>query len=153
MKKVFVSLALIVMVLAITSCQSSDDFVVVNRSDAPIEVVYVFLRSSSGYINVEEPRLMETSKLKDVDRRWEPAPRDQYLIDPQAGRVAVQLAPGKALRLNGTTNYREESADADARFGISSLSLTGAKGSIRLEGRQARMLFKYEEKYHVLNYE
>jgi MinD superfamily P-loop ATPase len=36
MRKVCISLALIVMVLALSSCQTIDHFVVVNRSDAHI---------------------------------------------------------------------------------------------------------------------
>ena len=146
-------MCLLAMVLALSSCQSIDDFVVINRSDAPVEVIYTFIRTSSGDVHVEEPRMMEAANLKKTDRTWEPAPSDLYLIEPQAGRVAVRLAPGKALRLNRATNYREDSAEADADFGISSLSLTGAKGSIRLEGRQARMLFRYEDKCHVITYE
>ena len=153
MRKVCISLALIVMVLALSSCQTIDHFVVVNRSNAPVEVIYVFTRASSGDIHVEEPLMMDAADLKDVDRTWEPVARDQYLIEQQAGRVTVRLLPGKALWLNSATNYRKESADADADFGISSLSLVGAKGSIRLEGRQARMLFKYEEKCHMITYE
>lgn len=153
MKRVFISLGLLVMVLSLSSCQSIDNFVVINRSDAPVEVIYIFIRASSGDIHVEEPRMMEAANLKDFDRTWETVPSDQYLIEPQAGRVTVRLAPGKALRLNKATNYRKESAEADADFGISSLSLIGARGSIRLEGRQARMLFKYEEKCHVITYE
>jgi hypothetical protein len=153
MKKSFISLGLLVMVLALSSCQSIDDFVVINRSGAPVEVIYIFIRRSSGDIHVEEPRVMDAASLKDVNRTWEPAPNDQYLIEPRTGRVTVRLASGKALRLNSATNYQRENADADTDFGISSLSLLGAKGSIRLEGRQARMLFKYEEKCHVIAYE
>lgn len=139
------------MVLALSSCQSIDNFVVINRSDAPVEVIYVFIRASSA--DDEQPRIMDAANLENMNRSWEAVPRDQYLIEPQAGRVKVQLGPGKALLLNTVSNYRKEEADADADFGISSLSLVGVKGSIRLEGRQTRMLFKYEEKYHVITYE
>ncbi|HEX8653176.1 MAG TPA: hypothetical protein VF708_20340 [Pyrinomonadaceae bacterium] len=153
MKRAVTSLALLVMVLALSSCQSIDNFVVINGSDAPIEVVYTFMRTSSGDIHVEKPQMMDAANLKNTDRTWEPASSDRYLIDSQAGRVTVRLAPGKVLLLTSATNYRKESAEADADFGISSLSLVGAKGSIKLEGRQARMLFRYEEKYHVITYE
>jgi hypothetical protein len=153
MKRVSIAFGLLVMLVALSSCQSTDDFVVINRSDNPVEVSYTFFRASSGDIHVAEPRIMEASNLKDTDRTWELPPSDQFLIEPKAGRVTVQLAAGKALRLNRATNYRAESADADADFGISSLSLIGAKGSIRLEGRQARMLFRYEEKCHVITYD
>ena len=153
MKKFFISLVLLVMALALSSCQSIDNFVVINRSGAPVEVIYIFIRASSGVIHVEEPRVMDATNLKDVNRTWEPIPNDQYQIEPQTGRVKVRLASGKALRLTSATNYQRESPDADADFGISSLSLLGAKGSIRLDGRQARMLFKYEDKCHVIAYE
>ena len=153
MKKLFIIIGVLMMMLALSSCQSIDHFVVINRSNAPVEVIYIFIRGSSGNIHVEKPSTMEADNLKDVDRTWEPVPSDRYLIDPQAGKVAVQLAPGKALRLNTATNYRRDSADANTDFGISSLSLIGAKGSIKLEGQQARMLFKYEEKCHVIVYE
>jgi hypothetical protein len=153
MKKVVISFGLLLMMLAHSSCQYIDHFDVIKRSEAHVEVTYVFIRASSGAIHVEEPRMMDAASLKDVDRTWEPVPRDQYLIEVQAGRVAVRLGPGKALLLNSASNYRKESADADADFGISSLSLVGAKGSIKLEGRQTRMLFKYEEKCHVITYE
>ena len=153
MKKLVFSLGLLLMVLALSSCQSIDHFVVINRSDAPVEVTYVFMRAASGIIHVEEPRMMDAAKLEDENRIWEPVPRDQYLIETQAGKVVVRLGPGKALLLNTANNYQEDRADADARFGISSLNLVGAKGSIKLEGRQARMLFKFEEKCHVITYE
>jgi hypothetical protein len=75
------------------------------------------------------------------------------LIDSQAGRIAVRLAPGKALLLKSATNYRDDSEAADAKFGISSLSISGARGAISLDGRQARMFFRNEEKCHVITYE
>ena len=153
MKRAFTSLVLLATVLALTSCQSIDNFVVINRSDAPIEVVYTFIRTSSSDINVEKPQMMDAANLKNTDRTWEAVPNNQYMIDSQAGKITVRLAPGKALLLTSATNYQKESAEADADFGISSLSMMGAKGSIKLEGRQARMLFRYEEKCHVIAYE
>ncbi|HEV2915074.1 MAG TPA: hypothetical protein VGX92_17485 [Pyrinomonadaceae bacterium] len=153
MKRAFVSLVLLAIVLALSSCQSIDNFVVTNRSDAPIEVVYTFMRTSSSEIHVEKPQMMDAANLKDTDRTWEAVPNDQYMIDSQAGKVRVRLAPGKALLLTSANNYQKESAEADVDFGISSLSIMGAKGSIKLEGRQARMLFRYEEECHVITYE
>jgi hypothetical protein len=153
MKRILTSLILLSMVLVLSSCSSIDDFVVVNRSDAPVEVIYTFMRSESGESHVEQPRIMETTDLRKADRVWEEIPSGQYVLDAKTGTVAVRLAPGKALRLNTSVNYREGSEDADTKFGIVTLSLAGAKGSIKLEGRQARMFFRYEEKCHVLTYQ
>jgi hypothetical protein len=153
MKKVVNSLILLIMVLALSACSSIDDFVVINRSDVPIEIVYTFIRTESGEIHVEQPRLMDANNLKKTDRLWENIPSEQYVLDTKTGTVAIRLAPGKALLLKRAINYREDSEYADADFGISTLNLTGAKGTIKLEGRQARMLFRYEEKYHVIIYE
>ena len=111
------------------------------------------MRKGTGEVHVEQPRIMEASNLKNSDRLWETIPRDQYVLDAKSGTVAVRLAPGKALLRNRTRNYREQGEYADAAFGISALKLTGAKGSIELEGHQARMLFRDEDKCHVIVYE
>jgi predicted membrane GTPase involved in stress response len=153
MKRVLNCLTLLIIVLMLSACSSIDDFVVINRSDVPVEIVYTFTRTESGEIHVKQPRIMDATNLKNTDRPWEEIPREQYVLDAKTGTVAVRLAPGKALLLNRATNYREDSEYADTSFGISTLNLTGARGSIRLEGRQARMLFRYEEKCHVLIYE
>jgi hypothetical protein len=48
MRRVLTSLILLAIVLVLSSCSSIDDFVVVNRSDAPGEVIYTFMRSEPG---------------------------------------------------------------------------------------------------------
>ena len=153
MKRLFIGLGLLIAVLGLSSCQSIDHFVVVNGSNAVVEVVYTFVRTSSGYMNLVKPRWLEAANLTEADRTWEPIQSDLYLIDAQEGRVTVQLAPGKALLLNTASNYREDSAAADTSFGISSLALTGEKGSIKLEGGQARKLFRFEHNCHLFTYE
>lgn len=153
MKRVFSCLILLAMVLVLSSCSSIDDFVVINRSDVPVEVVYTFMRRGSSELHVEPPRIMDATSLTNTDRLWGDVPREQYVLDTKTGTVAVKLAPGMALLLKSATNYQEDSEYADADFGISTLKLTGAKGSINLEGRQARMLFRYEEQCHVIIYE
>ena len=153
MKRAFSSLMLVVAMLALSACSSVDDFVVINRSDVSIEVVYTFKRLESGGDNVQLPRVMDAAKLEKTNQHWETVPSEQYVFDSQAGRIAIRLAPGKALLLTSIGNYREDSEGAEQRFGIASLSIKGAKGTIRVDGHQARMLFRKEERCHVIAYE
>jgi len=76
------------------------------------------------------------------------------LIDHQAGKVMVRLAPGEALLVERTTNYQGHSSEySDQKFNIASINLNGVRGSINLEGRQAQTQFQSKQYYYEIVYQ
>ena len=80
-------------------------------------------------------------------------PYERYSIDHRSGSVLVRLGPGEALRVAYIMNYSgHESEHSDSRFHIASLSLDGAKGSVRYEGRQALTQFIESDAMYIIRY-
>ena len=65
----------------------------------------------------------------------------------------MRLGLGETLRVAYIMNYSgRESEHCDSRFHIASLSLDGAKGSVRYEGRQALTQFIESDAMYIIRY-
>ena len=155
MKSKVIFALLLTSVLFFTACSYGYDFVVVNASDKPIDVRY--LVNPSGRPperRTHIPAVLEAGELQKSKRTWKDLPAEQHNIDHKSGEIVVKLAPNQALRVADITNYPgHDSEHTDLYFHISSLSLTGARGSVKYEGRQALTQFKGSETLYVITYQ
>lgn len=151
MKHKFIFIVIMMSVLVLSACSVRNDFVVVNESDDPIEVQYQFKPSNSKTAplagSFQPPAKLGLKEFQKSGREWKEMSEEQFQYDSSAGIVTVMVASDEALLLDYVYNYSESS------FDLTSLSLTGAQGSIRLEGRQTFMQFREESNSFVIRYQ
>lgn len=129
--------------LLFVSCSYSTDFVVVNKSNQPIEVLYKVNNNRGPLASLDKPSTTGVSELNDKGgQNWTPLASNQYVFDEASRTVTVRLEAGKALRVVTMFHYfgHHDPQDA-ANYPIEYINLTGASGSVTLAGDQARMGF------------
>ncbi|MFN8454173.1 MAG: hypothetical protein U0401_05775 [Anaerolineae bacterium] len=151
MKHKIILIVIIMSVMVLPACSVRHDFVVVNESGHSIEVQYQFKPSTSQTApladSIQPPAKLGIKEFQKAGREWKEATEEQFHYDNRTGVVTVQVAPDEVLLLDYVYNYSEFS------FDLASLSLTGAQGSIRLEGRQTFKQFREESGSFVIRYQ
>ena len=134
--------------LLLASCSWIADFVVLNKSDAPVVVEYTFKekfqRGPACCPSGERPSKKAAKDVGNDGVSWRELGAGEYAYDAAAGRVTVVLKPGEALRVMRAVNYAGYEHAEDDAFDLRSIALTGAKGTLYLEGLQAQTAFKAE---------
>jgi hypothetical protein len=152
--KIILPLLLMPVVLSL-ACSRSYHFVIVNDSDGPLEVKYTFKPSDLPPDNNPRPMKKSAKDVENSEGEWRDIPVGQYQGDFKSGKVMVTLAPGEALRVDRISNYPGHASEhSDSYFHIANISLTGAKGSVIYEGRQALTQFREQsDGLYVIRYE
>ncbi|HEX8160734.1 MAG TPA: hypothetical protein VF538_02455 [Pyrinomonadaceae bacterium] len=155
MRHVFL-IALVFLALLLGGCSFATDFVVVNKSEQPIEVAYRVAESSVGPVpTVGEPLVIAASRLgaKGGDD-WKELSPNQYKVDLKSRTITVVVMPNAALRLTYVRDYGwDESIQNSNYFPIKELNVTGARGGIKLTGRQVHTTFsQVSEGLYTLTY-
>jgi hypothetical protein len=134
---------LLLLAATLSACSFSTDFVVVNASDHPIEVLYKIGETSIEPFDVtRKPATLQASQLR--SREWKELSSTQYALDREKRSVKVSLTPGVALRINHGEEWREGRTGAD--FIIKEVNIRGANGEITLKGEQVYKSFVPESK-------
>ena len=140
-------------VLLLSACSYRYDFVVVNKSDGVIEVQYRLKQQNpqapGKFVGINPPAKLGIKEFEKSEREWGELPKEQYHFDNLTGIFTVSVAPNEVLLLSFAYNYQGH----DNEFALANIKITGAKGSIILEGRQAQTQFKIEsDTKYVLQY-
>ncbi len=147
-------MALVALALtALAACSYMTDFVVVNDSGSPVEVTYSFKNWRNTGGSVERPWKTTLKQLDDANS-WQRLEPVEFSHDPVAGTVTVTLAPSEVVRVYQYPGWggHGDSHD-DELFGIGSLRITGANGTVYYEGKQAQYQFRWEnDKLYKLTY-
>ena len=141
-----------------SACSTREDFVVVNKSGEVIEVQYKLKRCTpetpGKYVDINPPAKLRVKEFLQSSHVWRNLAKDQYKYDGLMCTFKVSVAPDEALLVDYTYNYRgHDSEGSELHFALESLSLTGVKGTIMLEGRQAQTQFENESGEYVIVYE
>ena len=130
--------------LSLCACSYRYDFAVVNKSDRTIEVVYRFKEYTPAiaeeFVARHSPAKLTLPEFQKAEYHWQNIPKDQYRFDKLTGDFIVSLAPEEVLFLQYAYNYQGN----ENEFDVDRIKITGAKGSIDLEGRQAQTQFQLE---------
>ena len=141
MRHSILSLAILFLVLTMSGCSYRYDFVVINKSDQPIEVKYKLKRHPSGqYADITPPAKLTLSEFEKAEYQWRNLAKDQYQCDDLAKTFKVSVAPDEVLLVDFAYNYRGD----ENEFALDSIKIDGPGGSINLEGRQAQTQFRIE---------
>jgi hypothetical protein len=157
-RKLLLAIVLALTTLLLTACSSMQDFVVANKSGVAIEVQYKvkWCKPETPGKNsvVSPPAKLSVEEFGRSSHTWKSLPKEQYRYDDPTCTYTVSVAPGEALRVSQSANYRgAEDVNSEDNFYLESISITGAKGTVRLEGRPAQTHFVKESDDYVLTYE
>lgn len=143
----------IMSVLLLAGCSYRYDFVVVNKSEGPIQVQYRLKRHTpetpGKFVDINPPAKLTLQDFQKSKHEWRNLSKDEYGWDNPTGTFTVSVAPDEVLLVDYTYNYD----GSEDQFDLASIKITGAKGSIDLEGKQAQTQFKIEsDTKYVLQY-
>lgn len=143
MKRMMAAALLVASAALLSGCSVICDFVIVNESGAPLEVRYAPKPEAAPPNALPAvPGVLGADKVDESVRQWRNVPAERYTIDSKTGHVWVKVLPGEALLVARLSNYSgHESQSGDSGFNIDSISLDGAKGSMKYQGRQALTQF------------
>jgi hypothetical protein len=150
MKTKAFSVVILCFVVFFCACSTMEDFIIVNDSSGILQVEYKLKKNK---LDIEKPKKISAEKLKSREKEWQELPPDQYQIDNETRVIKVKLAPNEALLIEREINYRGHEKESEGEFlQIESLSLQGAKGIARFEGRQALTQFKENNGDYLIVY-
>jgi len=129
----------LLLLLALSSCSFTYEYVVVNESASPVEVRYGRVDCCSAQPPM--PGRKAAGKLGANDEPWKAVRAEEISYDPQTETVRVVLQPGEALLI---TRLRYPASDIEnyQTFPLDSLRITGALGGVSYEGDQLLPQFK-----------
>jgi hypothetical protein len=133
-------------VLLLTGCARLTLFVVVNRSDRPIEVRYKIKQSSSDIRLVCDPPAVMMASQLGTGQHWQELSDAQYKLERDSRLLTLSLKPGEALKITviHTPQNEQDELMETQRFCIEEIEVTGDVGGIRLQGRQSYYGFRTE---------
>jgi hypothetical protein len=158
-RKIRSKLVLITSVAAILvlACSTREDFVVVNKSDGVIRVQYQLKRynpESPNSITINPPAKLRVDELSYWGNDWRNLTTGQYHFDYRNGAFTVDVAPNEALLVGFAYNYRGHHRESsEFQFDLKRIEITGSRGSIALEDRQAQIRFENIQGTYILTYE
>lgn len=150
MKQSTLSLPILFLLLTMSGCSYRYEFVVINKSDRPIEVQYKLkLHPSGQYADITTPAKVILSEFEKTEYQWRNLEKNQYEFDDLTATFKVRVAPDEVLLLDFAYNYRGD----ENEFDLASIKIGGASGSISLEGRQAQTQFRSDgDTKYILTY-
>lgn len=134
MKKLTVILALIFCVV-FSSCSYSSQFVIVNRSNAPVDVEYVIASKFDSLENTaNKPYKMDLSNWDSRfgEKEWRDVAQNEYRFDAATKTCRITLLPNEVLRFY----HERDRANGEYEFRVASLKLSGVNGEILFEGKE-----------------
>lgn len=149
----FLLLILLLLTISLTSCSYSTDFVVLNNSDYPVEIVYRF--KTTGFPLEVEPMVVRSANLEMQDiSKWTKLTPDRFRINQWNRTVSVRLAAKEALWVTSMHHYIGDEDPNDVKnFPVDEVSVRGADGEMRFTGDKARKAFERMSRVlYVLRY-
>lgn len=126
-------------VLMLSACSYGTIFVVVNKSNQPIQVRY---RAKKTSADVRDPCTPPaTMRVEEFEARqaWHELSAPEYQVDQTSGVITLSLKPNEVLRIvviGDPKNAEDEAVEAE-RFCLDEIVLSGPNGEIKLQGKQA----------------
>lgn len=91
-------LILLVVVVSLTACSYSTDFVIVNDTTEILNIEYRVKEFPGEFSPPATPSILPVSQLSSRgNRQWTRLQSEQYNVDPQKRTVSVRIGPGQAL--------------------------------------------------------
>lgn len=136
------SLLLVILVsLFLGGCSFSTDYVVVNSSSAPVQVIYIIAQTSIDPLvatGVGIPAMLPASEL--TGREWRKLSAAEFAFDRVNRSVTVSLPPNQGLLITRGGDYNPDPSAA-TNFIIKELRIAGSNGEMILKGDAVQKAF------------
>ena len=149
------TLVLFALVVLLTACSYSTDFVIVNDSTQALEIEYRVKDFPGTFSPPVIPSILASSQLSSHgNQSWTRLETGHYKVDPEQRTVSVRIMPGQALLVCSMHNYGGHNDVWDAKdFPLEQIRLEGASGVLLLRGEVARTKFSPTSRaLYVLDY-
>ena len=153
--RLFLLFILLLLTISLTSCSYSTDFVVLNNTDSPIEVVYRMKQTPAPLALTGEPKVVAAANLEmESKSEWTKLAPDRFRVDEVNRTFTVRVAAHEALWVTAMHHYIGDEDPNDVEgFPIEEVSVKGADGEMRFSGDNARRAFKRVSRVvYVLSY-
>ena len=146
MKRKLTVILTLVFCVILAACSYGAQFVIVNRSNAPINVEYVITSKFDSLENTEyKPYKMDLSNWDSRfgDKEWRDVAQNEYQFDAETKKCRITLMPNEVLRF-----YHERSRGNDEyEFRVASVKLSGVNGEMLFEGKEFYKQFEKTGQY------
>lgn len=134
-KNIFIIVLLLVFFS--TSCSTVSNFIVINSSNADLEIEY---QIKGIYKN---PKRISAENIGKSEEKWQEFPNDDLIIDRNLKTIKLKLASNEALLITSKLNYMGHDSDD---LEVERIKLSGKNGISEFEGKQVKMQFGKEDK-------
>lgn len=151
MRRRILLLLTIMSIPMLAGCSYGYDFVVINKSNVPIQVQYKLKRHTETpgkFVDIIPPAKLPIQEFQKSKYEWRKLSKEEYGWDNSTATFTVSVAPDEVLLVDHAVNY----VGSEDQFNLASLKISGANGSIELEGKQAQTQFKGSDTKYVLEY-
>lgn len=150
--RIFSVILLTAVCLLCSSCSWLTRFVIVNKSSDVLEIRYTLVPLSGSGGKLQKTTLDDKGKLK--NESWLEVSPEQYEYDRETETITLRLAPNEAVEIASEMTYTGHHSARNDFFKIKTLNLSGTRGAVRYEGRQALTQFREEsESLYSIIYE
>lgn len=128
------------------ACSYSTDFVVVNESNQPIEVIYRIRQFANEPLAVDpQPAKISASQIQSRDRTaWRKLTTGEFQLNQETRTVTVHVLPNEALAVTQMFHYiGDEDPNDITNWRLDEITVSGASGSMTFTGDASRKSFKY----------
>lgn len=154
MKKLLAISVLLVVVLILSGCSYSTEFVVVNDSTSPIEIEFVI---TSNFDSIEhtvtKPYKTSLSNWNSWFERtdWQEILQKEYEFDSQLHKAKLKLNPKEVARIAIALHHETVLITDNYEFPIKTLYLNGENDEILYSGKQFYKQFekKGDNRYFI----
>jgi hypothetical protein len=122
-------------------CSFSTDYVVVNSSSAPVQVVYTIAPTGIDPLvatGVRIPAMLPTSAL--TGREWRKLSAAEFSFDRVNRTVTVSLPPNQGLLITRGGDY-DPAPSSSTNFIITEIRIAGSNGEMILKGDAVQKAF------------
>jgi hypothetical protein len=133
--------------LFFASCSIGYDFVIVNESEAPIELTLEIREAYWNYFFQNVLAKQQMSKSYDPEQ-WKGLAPAEFSADEGKRLVVLTIKPREAVRVESVTNYDKDSLTGAQHFKLKGLRITGQAGEVNHTGDQARAQFRASQSGH-----
>ena len=142
MKRIVLLSFVIISVFLLSSCQLICEFVIVNKSNNPIEIMYEL--ENPNYRN-SEPYYTTLKEFNDNEYKWRKSSDNKQEIITGKGVVKLTLGTKEVLRLQSVDDVRIKEKPYE-ELNVKILTIKGKNGLLRFEGNQIFNQFEPEYK-------
>lgn len=152
MKKILIVSLILTACIFLSGCSAATEFVVINKSDSPVEVEYTLNLNLKALDNpTTKPLKMKLSVWNSwfEEKSWKEVPDNEFVYNAETQKCKLKLLPDEVLRITFVDYSSFTTVNEYQNFRIVGLRLAGKYGEVFYNGNQ---IYNQFEKKNSQNY-